>query len=215
MLIKPLMRVALLLCIAPLPALGQGSDSVVSVNMFRTASVPAQRVVAYVSVEGTAETAREAINRATAAMAPILTALRSVGRVELGAPRIVSVGENPALRGYPAGQLPLSRVARSVLRIQALRPDVLMEAIAAALDAGAKNVSTLTFESMTADSTRRELLKEATTAARLEAEVLARELGGRLGALLGAGTTSPGPFQQPVTITFDGSYSAPMQPRCK
>lgn len=206
---RAVVRLATVVSLAASRLGAQGSDSVVSVNLNRTTSVPSHRAIAYVSTEGNAESARDAITRANTALATVVTALQRVTGVSVGTPRIMSVGDNPALRGYPAAQMPTPRVARAIVRIEAQRPEALMEAIAAALDAGAKAASTLTFESLSADSARRTLLREATAEAHREAEILAQALGGRLGPLLGAGSNAQGPWQQQTTLNFEGVYGQP------
>lgn len=199
----------LILISAPMPLTGQTSDSVITINLTRTARVPAERSEAYIGVEGQAETAQESVARATTVMNSVVDTLRRTGLVEIGAPMAMMVGDNPALRGYPAGQLPPSRVARVVVRVVAARPEALVEAVAVAIDGGAKGVSSFTFESSAADSVRRAMLKEALAAGRLEAELLAREMGGRLGALLGMGTGGGGSFSQPGMVNFEGVYGTP------
>lgn len=202
----------LILVTAPMPVASQTSDSVITINVTRTARVPAERSVAYVGVEGNAESAQEAVARATSVMKSVVETLRRTGLVEIGAPMTMTVGDNPALRGYPAGQLPPSRVARAVVRVVASRPEALVQAVAVAIDNGAKGASSTAFESSAADSARLAVLKEAVAAGRQEAEVLAREMGGRLGALLGMGTGGGGPFSQPGMVNFDGPHGSTPQP---
>lgn len=196
---------AILLSLAtPCAGHGQGSDSVITVNMQRTARLSPDRVVAYVSLEATAETAREAVARIGGLVKTVGDALRNASGVQVGAPAMASVGDNPALRGYPPGQVPTSRTARASIKLTATRTDALVQAGAIAIDAGARAISGITGESSQADSARLALVREAVAAARDEASTLARELGGRLGPVLGVGTTSGPVFPQTQMVQFDG-----------
>lgn len=202
--------VALLPFVTPQVVLGQGSDSVITINVQRSARLPADRVIAYVSLETTAESARDAVARLGSVVTTVVEALSRAESVQVGAPVMLSVGNNPALGGYPAAQLPMSRTARASIKLTSARSQALVQAAAIALDAGARAVSTITVESSHADSARVTLMREAVAAARDEAAALAKELGGRLGPLLGAGTTSGPMFPQAAMVQFDGGYGGSM-----
>lgn len=179
--------IARYLALLLVPASLQGQvtrDSVITVNTMRSVRVSADRASLFVSVEGTAETAREAVSRAEAKLAAVTAALRSVrDGVEIGAPVTFSVGSTMSVRGYPGPAAAPSLTARSAIRVQVSRLSQLAPAVAAAIDAGAAGASTITFESTAADSVRRVFVVEALADARREAEAIAAGLGGRVGAL--------------------------------
>lgn len=196
----------------PSPARSQAIDSVIMINITRTARLPANRVVAYVGVDGRAETAVDALVRSTTTMQRVIEALGRARQVQMGRPETHSLGDNPATRGYNPGQLPTTFIARVMVRVAAAGPDTLMRALALAIDAGARDISSLAFESDDADSARSALLREALDTGRKEAEIVARALGGRLGALLGASTSSSTPGFQSSTIVFQGPYGGMSAP---
>jgi uncharacterized protein len=82
--------------------------------------------------------------------------------------------------------------ARTLLRVQLARIELVGRAIDAGLAGGATGVQGVSFEASTAAAARREALALAAAAARQDAEVLARALGGTLGPLLGSSTSSSG-----------------------
>ena len=203
----------LLFALFPLALPAQAArDSVVSVSTTRSARIAPNRASLFVSVEASAETAIEAISRVEAKLKGVTDALKAIGAgVESERPLTFSVGPTPSMNGFPSAALPTSSTARSVIRVSVARMDQLAAVMGAALDAGAANTSSLTFESTVSDSVRRDRASEALAAARLEAEAVARALGGRLGSLVEA-TTSGGPsFQQPSVLSFDGRFGQPSQ----
>lgn len=203
----------LLLALFPLALPAQAArDSVVSVSTTRTARIAPNRASLFVSVEASAETANEALSRVEAKLKGVTDALAALGAgVESERPLTFSVGPTPSMNGFPNPSLPASSTARSVIRVTVTRMDRLAAVMGAAIDAGATNTSTLTFESTVSDSVRRDRAAEALAGARLEAEAIARALGGRLGSLVEA-TTSGGPsFQQPVMLNFDARFGQPNQ----
>ncbi len=201
-----------LLLAAPGAVPAQAIDSVITVTVTRTARVPSHRSVVYVSAEGNAETAREAVARVGEVMRRVVDALRQSEGVELGTPVTTWVGENPALRGYPANQLPASRVARAVVRVSAPNQETLVRAIASAMDAGAKAVSAVAHEATAMDSVRRSMLQEAVAEGTREAEALARAMGGRLGALLATTTSGSLQFHPSAVISYGDPYGTPGPP---
>lgn len=78
---------------------------------------------------------------------------------------------------------------RSVIRVDLTRVDQISAVTSAALAKGAAYITSPTFTSSAADSTRRTLLPRALESARRDAEALAAAAGGRLGRLLDV--TSP------------------------
>jgi uncharacterized protein YggE len=206
-------RLSLLVVLLPFALPAQTvRDSVISVTTARTARVAPDRAAVFVSVDANAETASEAISRVEAKLESVTDALRGLGSsVESERPLTVSVGPTPSMNGYPSSAVPASSTARAVIRVTVTRMDRLAAAIGAALDAGASNATSPAYESTSSDSVRRERVAEALTAARAEAESVARALGGRLGPLVEATTSALPSFQQPTMLSFDGRFSSPTQ----
>jgi len=178
----------------------------------RTSRVVPDRASLYVIVEGTAETATDAIARVETKLKTVTDALRALGsRVALDPPVAYGVGPSPTPNGYPVLTTPPTNLARSVMRVQLNRPDQIANVIAAAIGAGAAGSSSLAFESSVADSVRRARIGDALTVARTDAEAIARSLGGQLGALVSV-TTGGGQFgfQQPATLSLDNRFGQQM-----
>ena len=195
--------------LCPLPLLAQTPrDSVISVSAFRTTRVTPDRAALYLIVEGTAETAADAIARVDVKLKAVTDALKSFGaRVRLDPPVSYGVGPTPSPNGYPSPSTPPTSLARSVMRAQLDRLDQLAPVVAAAIAAGAATISTLSFESSVADSVRRARINEAIGVARLDAEAIATSLGGRLGSLVSVSTTgNPFGFQSSSTLAFDARF---------
>jgi uncharacterized protein len=102
---------------------------------------------------------------------------------EFGPPRPADREEAPRVIGY---------IARTVVRARITQLDQLGPAMDAALAAGATGIEGLFFESSGADDARRAALADAAAAARRDAEVLARAMGGSLGAMIGTSTLGMG-----------------------
>ena len=182
-------------------------DSIITVQSSRPSRVTPDRAAFYVVVEGTAETAVDAVARVETKLKGVVDALKNLGaRVEADRPIAYTVGATPAPNGYPGVAAPASNIARSVIRVQLNRADQVANVIAAALTAGAASTSTLTFESSQADSIRRAKIGEALSIARQDAEAIASALGGHLGALVDVSSTANFGFQQPPTLNFDNRF---------
>jgi uncharacterized protein YggE len=205
----------LLLAVAfPWPMLAQvPRDSVVSVSASRITRIAPDRASLYLIVEGTAETAADAITRAEAKLKAVTDALKAYGpRANLDLPVSYGVGPTPNLTGYPGQASPPTNLARFVVRVQVDRLEQLASIVAGAIGAGAATSSSLTFESSVADSVRRSRIGEAIGAARLDAEAVAASLGVRLGSLVSVSTTGgPFAFQGPSSLNFDGRFTQPTQ----
>lgn len=201
-------RFVLLLVLAPFALRAQvGRDSTIAVSTNRTTRVAADRVSFYVIVEGTAETAPDAVTRVDTKLKAVLDAIRGSGaRAEVDAPINYSVGATQPPNGYPVANVPATNVARSVIRVQLSRIDQLARTVGAAIAAGAASTSTMTFETSNADSLRRVRIAEAIAGARADAEAMAQALGGHIGALIDASTNASPTFQQPPTLNFDGRF---------
>jgi uncharacterized protein YggE len=176
-------------------------DSVVTASATRTARLPADRASLLVSIEGTAETAREAVARAESKAATVGEALRRIGAgSEIGRPMAFSVASTPTMRSFPSAPTGPSFTAKIAIRLVITNLNQLSALLAAALDAGATTTSTAAFEASAADSVRRKLATDALTAARADVQTVAASLGGQLGALVDAGTSTP--FSGPVPSMF-------------
>lgn len=203
------MRSALLLvALAPVCLQAQTlRDSIISVSVSRTAHVAADRVALYVVIEGTAETAPDAVARVETKIKAVAEAIKAfMPRVESDRPIAYTVGPTPAPAGFPGTASPFSSLARSVIHVQLSRPEDIARLVAVALAAGASSTSTYTFESSVADSVRRARIGEAMTVARADAELMARALGGQLGTVTDATSTAVVGFTQPPTLNLDTRF---------
>lgn len=207
-------RLFLLAVALPWPLLAQQPrDSMVTVSASRTTRIAPDRASMYLIVEGTAETAPDAIARVQAKLKTVTDALKGFGsQVKLDAPISYGVGPTPNQTGYPVPASPPTNLARFVVRVQLDRVDQLASVVAAAIGAGAGTSSSLMFESSVADSVRRSRITDAIAAARLDAEAVAASLGGRLGSLVSVTSTGGAfPFQGPSNLIFDNRFSQPTQ----
>ncbi|MFL5606980.1 MAG: SIMPL domain-containing protein [Gemmatimonadaceae bacterium] len=105
-------------------------------------------------------------------------------------------------------------VARTLIRVQLNRIDQVGRVIDASLATGATGVQGVFFEASTAPAARREALASAATAARQDAETLARALGGSLGALISTSTASGLDPRRPNVMLREaaGGYSTQITP---
>lgn len=210
------MRLRLLaLALIPFSAHAQISrDSIIAVTATRTTRIVPDRASLFVIVEGTAETAADAVARVDTKLKGVSDALRGfAARAEVDRPIAYSVGPTPNPNGYPVSQGPATNTARALIRVSTNRTDQIAGLVAAALGAGAANSSALTFESSAADSVRRTRIAEALNAAKGDAETLARALGGHLGAVVDVGVGGGGPsFTQPNYIVLDTRFSGGQTP---
>ncbi len=204
------MRIQLLaLALLPLQLPAQTvRDSIITVTASRSSRVPPDRASLYVIVEGTAETATDAVTRVDTKVKAVSDALKALGsRVVLDPPVAYGVGPSPSPSGYPMASQTATNIARSVVRVQLGRPEQTANVVAAAINAGAASSSSLSFESSAADSVRRARIGDALGVARLDAETIATSLGARLGALVSVSTTGgPFNFQQPLSLNFDNRF---------
>jgi uncharacterized protein YggE len=182
-------------------------DSIITVTASRTARIAADRASLYVTLEGTAETAADAVARVDTKIKGVTEALKALGtRVVFEPPIAYAVGPTPAPTGYPGVATPASNLARTVIRVNVTGSERLAHMIAAVLGAGAVSTSSVTFEATAADSVRRTRIAEALAVGRLDAETIASSLGGRLGALVDVSTTGGTGFQQPTVLSFDNRF---------
>lgn len=206
-----MIRYALLLMSVPLSLVAQAPrDSVLSATVSRTVRLTPDRSTFFLSVEGTAETAKDAVTRAEARITTVREALQRVGPgVEVGPPVAMTVGAAQGMRGFlPAGSSPPSFVARIALRVNVTRLAVHATALAAALDAGAAQSASPTFDATSADSVRLSVAAAALSAARREVEATAAGLGGRVGHLVDASTNGSFPsVSSPDYFNFDVGFA--------
>jgi len=169
-----------------------GSSRVIA-TATRTARLAPDRVSVYVVVEGSAESAAEAAQRADRKLQAVTDAVRQLGgRADIVGTVPFGVSPAPNFGGYPGQTASNALVARHILRVNVSRVDQLMNVSAALIAAGASAVTPPTFEASAADSARRAKSAEALAQARADAEALASGLGMRLGSLVTV-TSNPGP----------------------
>ena len=200
--------VVLAMTLAPSLAGAQGaqvmqSDSgpVIVASATRTARLAADRAGVFASVEVTAESATEAVQRGDRKVHDVVDAAGKLGLAGQTVSAAISLTPGAGIspyQPYPAAG-PGLFTSRYVVRVLEVRLDQLGALGAALVTAGASNASVSFFEVSAADSARRGLRAEAVDEARRDAEALAVSLGGRLGALLEA-TSSSAPV--PATTTF-------------
>jgi len=188
-------------------------DSVIAVNSTRTVRLTPDRATLFVTVEGTAETSRDALAVADAKLAAVLRAVRGLGDgVQLGTPIAFSVAPTPGARGYIGSPTVTTLTARTAVRVYVSRLSDLARTFAAVADAGAAGTSALTFESSVADSARRAEVASALVMARQEASAIAATLDGHLGGVVDISTTSNDrAFLQPAMLPMEGMMGQPAQ----
>jgi len=205
------MRLRILaLALIPFSAHAQvARDSIIAVTASRTSRLVPDRASLFVIVEGTAETAADAVARVDTKLKGVTDALRGFAtRADVDRPISYSVGPTTNPIGYPVVQGAGTNTARAVIRVSTTRTDQISGLVAAALGSGAVNSSSLTFESSVADSVRRTRIAEVLNAAKGDAEALAQALGGHLGAVVDVSTNGGGPtFNQPTYIVFDNRFN--------
>jgi uncharacterized protein YggE len=155
--------------------------------------IPPDRASVHLLVENKAPEAAVAAAANARAVQAVRDTLRRFGVDSAVTTASYSVGPNyepprptdrePRQAGY---------VARTLLRVQLGRIDLVGRTIDAGLAGGATGVQGVFFEASTTSAARRDALALAAAEARLDAERLARALGGTLGPLLSTSTSSAG-----------------------
>jgi uncharacterized protein len=165
-------------------------DQVPDVETVGTAQrrVAPDRATVMLFVESRAQTAAGAASANAKAVQAVLDTLR-VARLDSGA-ATASYNVGPHYQPGPGRGEPQQSgyAARTVLRVQLTRLDLVGRVIDAGLGKAATGVESIWFESSRAEETRRSALSDAAEAARRDAEALARALGGSLGPLLSTST---------------------------
>jgi uncharacterized protein YggE len=199
-----------------LPAVVQAQairDSTISVSAMKISRIAPDRASMYVLVEGSAETATDAVARAETKLKAVSEAIKGLGsRAEPDRAITYSVGPAVQQNVYPGQAVPPSNVSRSVLRVHMSRADQVAHVAAAALGAGASGISAVSFESTVADSVRRSRMTEVLAIARADAQALATALDGKLGGLVDVSSTAGNiGFTGPQTLSFDNRFMGPTQ----
>jgi len=197
------------LAVLPVALTAQAArDSIITVSASRMSRIAASSASFYVTVEGSAETALDAVARVEAKVGAVTDAIRAFGARAAAGPAIsYSVGPPAQPGGYPPAPSPHSHLARTLIKVHAAGTDAVARIIASAIAAGATGTSTLSFEAESVDSVRRALTLAAIAAARRDAEAIAASLGGRLGAFVDASSSSPSVYPQASVLAFDTRYS--------
>ena len=177
---------------APVPAQTPTDSSLPNVETVGTAErrVAPDRASVMLFVETRAASAAAAASANTRAVQAVRDTLRAAGLDSAATTASYHVGphyEPNPVRGEPQRS---GYSARTVLRVQLTRLDLVGRVIDAALAKGATGVENVWFESSRIEETRRAALADAAEAARRDAEALARALGGALGPLLSTSTAS-------------------------
>jgi uncharacterized protein YggE len=197
----------LLLAFSSSPAVAQGDSivrlqeprSTIYINTQAATRIPADRATIYLIVDATAGEPSQANERASSAAQAVLDTLRRLG---LGpqAARLTNYGAAPAVGTGGAGPMPgATFAARSVIRAELRRLELLATVATAAFGRGATLIGPIQFSAATSDSARRAALAGSLAQARQDAEELARASGGRLGRLL--------------NVNMNSAYSAEYNPQ--
>lgn len=161
------------------------SPPTVEVTGSGEAKVTPDRALVYVGVQTKGRTAALAGQENAKLATAILDAVRAAGiaREQIGT---MSYNVNPAYRFYPDGRKPelTGYDATNTVRVEVRNLELVGKVIDAALGAGANNVSGISFFASQLEATMRDALGNATTNARLSADVIAKAAGGTLGALV-------------------------------
>lgn len=186
-------------------------DSILTISTVRYTRVPADRASLYFVIEGSAETAADAVARVQMKLKSVTDALNALGKnVQVEAPISYAVNTAPQ-NGVPAPATPIN-VSRTVVRVHVLQSGQVASVVAAGVGAGAVSASALTFESTATDSVRRARIAEALAVSRLDAQTIATSIGGRLGALVDVDLSGAGYLQVPqINLDTRNVYSGQAQ----
>lgn len=186
-------------------------DTVISVNASRITRLAPDRVSFWVIIDGTAETAADAIARVDLKQKTVGDALNKLGSVVTSEkPMLMTVG-TAQNNGYPPS-MPQMQSAKSVIRVTVSQPERVASVVSAAVSAGASGVSSYQYESTGADAARRAKYEEVLAIAKADAEAVAKALGGKLGSLVdvsasGSNQNFFGPSQLNLDSRFSGGSS--------
>jgi uncharacterized protein len=190
----PILLGALLATTVPSLAYGQTSSSdgphIETVGTAERRVAP-DRVTVHLQITTRARAASDAASENARIVAAVSDTLRKLGWGDAFATASYNVGpdyEAPQPREAAEGPRRIGYFANTVLRVRLTQLDRTGPLIDAALARGATGVEGVFFESSSAERARRDALADAATAARADAEALARAMGGTLGPLLSSST---------------------------
>jgi uncharacterized protein len=170
------------------------------------AKVTPDRALVYVGVQTKGRTAALAGQDNAKLATAVLEAVRAAGiaREQIGT---MNYNVNPSYRYYPDGRKPelTGYDATNTVRVEVRNLELVGKVIDAALGAGANNISGINFFASQLDATKRDALGNATTNARLSAEVIAKAAGGTLGALVSISSQmqeTPRPMEQMMVMSM-------------
>lgn len=181
-------------------------DTVISVNASRITRLAPDRVSFWVIIDGTAETAADAIARVDLKQKTVGDALNKLGSILTSEkPMLMTVG-TAQNNGYPPS-MPQMQSAKSVIRVTVSQPERVASVVSAAMSAGASGVSSYQYESTGADAARRAKYEEVLAIAKADAEAVAKALGGKLGVLVDVSATGNQNFFGPSQLNLDSRFS--------
>ncbi len=164
------------------------------------------RALVYVGVQTKGRTAALAGADNAKLATAILDAVRAAGiaREQIGT---MNYNVNPSYRYYPDGRKPelTGYDATNTVRVEVRNLELVGKVIDAALGAGANNISGISFFASQLEAAKREALGNATTNARLSADVIAKAAGGTLGPLLSISSQMPDmprPMDAPMVMSM-------------
>ena len=182
-----------LLVLLAVPAVARAQDSanlrihqpITTIYLSTQAAVrlPPDRATLFIIVDAPASLPAEANERAIASGRAVLDTLRRLG-LGAGEARLINYGASPA---PTAGSGPVpgaTYAARTVIRVDLRRLELLPTIATASLNRGATLIGPIQFTATTGDSARRSALAEALAQAKADAQEMARAAGGRLGRLI-------------------------------
>ena len=179
--------------------------------------IPPDRASVHLLVESKAPEASTAATSNARAVQAVRDSLRRLGLDSAVTTASYNVGPNfePPRPMEREGPRQVGYVARTLLRVHLTRIDQVGRVIDAGLAAGATGVQGVLFEASSAQSARRDALALAAAAARQDAEVLARALGGSLGPLISSSTgnvAASGVMLRSVASVSSADFSTQIAP---
>lgn len=178
------------------------------------AKLAPDRATIYVGVQSRGATAAAAARDNNQRQKAVIDAIVALGIARLQV-STENYNVNPETRFDQATQKTsvTGYVVSNVVRVELQRIDQVAPVIDAALAKGANQINSLDFYSSNSDAARRQALADAISAARGDADAMARAAGGSLGALLELSTGDVGP--RPVFRVAAApamAASAPIEP---
>jgi len=182
--------------------------------------IPPDRATVHLLVENKAPEAAAAAAANARAVQAVRDTLRRFGVDTAVTTASYTVGPNyePPRPIDRDGPRQAGYVARTLLRVQLARIDLVGRTIDAGLAGGATGVQGVIFEASTMPAARRDAIALAASEARQDAERLARALGGTLGPLLSTTTGSSGMdprrvmMRQSIEVAASGVYPTQIAP---